>query len=274
MEVYALVGASGTGKSHRVAFVASEYNIDLIIDDGLLIKESNILGGVSAKSQGTRMGAIRTALFSDGDHARNAIDLINLIKPKRVLILGTSPEMAGRIAGRLRLPGPEKVITIEDIATEEEIRAALHMRNSFGKHIIPVPSAEVKKSLSGILADPVHVFLRLKNRPKPKKTVEKTIIRPSYFQYGKTSIADNVINDLARRILLDSGLPLKPGKALIEHNGEGVRINLTVQVRYGMNIPAICKEAQKVLHYQMEYFTGLNILSVDIIVHKIVVDER
>ena len=38
IKVYALIGKSGTGKSFRSKMVAEEYNIDLLIDDGLLIK--------------------------------------------------------------------------------------------------------------------------------------------------------------------------------------------------------------------------------------------
>ena len=37
IEVYAFVGPAGTGKSQRAINVAREYNIDLIIDDGLVI---------------------------------------------------------------------------------------------------------------------------------------------------------------------------------------------------------------------------------------------
>lgn len=39
MEVYALIGASGTGKSHNANAVLEQYHIDMIIDDGLLIKD-------------------------------------------------------------------------------------------------------------------------------------------------------------------------------------------------------------------------------------------
>ena len=35
MEVLALVGPSGTGKSHRALVVAHDYNVDAIIDDGI-----------------------------------------------------------------------------------------------------------------------------------------------------------------------------------------------------------------------------------------------
>ena len=35
IKVYALVGRSGTGKSHHSKLVAQKHHIDLIIDDGL-----------------------------------------------------------------------------------------------------------------------------------------------------------------------------------------------------------------------------------------------
>ncbi len=273
MEVYALVGPSGTGKSHRAAFVAGEYGIDFIIDDGLIIKGSNILGGVSAKSQRTMLGAVRTALFTDADHAQKAVELIRAMNPGKVLILGTSADMVKKIANRLGLPEPIKIITIEDIATEKDIEVARYMRQTYGKHIIPAPTAEVRKSFSGILLDPVHVLLRLKNRPKPQKAVEKTLVRPTYFLLGKISIADNVIDMLIKRTVQESGVPVKVGKALVKQGEGGVRINLTVQVKHGMNIPRLLRRVQELLKNRIEYLTGLHLLTIDIIVSKIDIGE-
>src|SRR5690554_1237243 len=45
VKVYALVGRSGTGKSFRSKLVAEKHNIDLIIDDGLLIRDERIIAG-------------------------------------------------------------------------------------------------------------------------------------------------------------------------------------------------------------------------------------
>ena len=50
MKVFAFVGPSGTGKSYRAQMVASERNINFIIDDGLLINENEVVAGVSANS--------------------------------------------------------------------------------------------------------------------------------------------------------------------------------------------------------------------------------
>lgn len=51
MEVYALVGPSGTGKSHRAMVVAYENGIDTVIDDGLLIRDGMKIAGKSAKEK-------------------------------------------------------------------------------------------------------------------------------------------------------------------------------------------------------------------------------
>jgi len=45
MQVYAFVGKTGTGKSYRAQMVASERNINYIIDDGLLIKDNQVIAG-------------------------------------------------------------------------------------------------------------------------------------------------------------------------------------------------------------------------------------
>ena len=44
LTVMALVGESGTGKSFKSKLLAQKYNIDAIIDDGLLIQNDKILG--------------------------------------------------------------------------------------------------------------------------------------------------------------------------------------------------------------------------------------
>ena len=47
IKVYAFVGPSGTGKSYRAQMVAGEYDIHYIIDDGLLIKDNEVIGNGS-----------------------------------------------------------------------------------------------------------------------------------------------------------------------------------------------------------------------------------
>lgn len=63
MVVYALIGKSGTGKSHRAQQVSRSFGIEYIIDDGLLIKGNRIIAGKSAKKEPTKIAAIRRAVF-------------------------------------------------------------------------------------------------------------------------------------------------------------------------------------------------------------------
>ena len=72
-KVYALVGRSGTGKSFRSKLVAEKYGIELIIDDGLLIRGDKIVAGKSAKKEKIFLKAIKTALFDEEIHRNEVI---------------------------------------------------------------------------------------------------------------------------------------------------------------------------------------------------------
>ena len=97
MRVVGFIGPSGTGKSYRALWVAKERDIDYIVDDGLLIYQSRIIAGKSAKKELTRVGSIKTALFYDENHRNSVIESIEKSKPEAVLILGTSDEMVDKI---------------------------------------------------------------------------------------------------------------------------------------------------------------------------------
>ena len=149
-KTFALVGKSGTGKSHRDKAVAEKYYIDLIIDDGLLIKNDRILAGFSAKQEENTISAVRTAVFYTAVHRTDVINAIQEENYPRILILGTSEKMVNKIALRLRLPKPVKYIHIEDIASEDEIALAQKVRYDEGKHIIPVSAIEITRRYPNI----------------------------------------------------------------------------------------------------------------------------
>ncbi|MDE6349596.1 MAG: hypothetical protein K2K67_01150, partial [Treponemataceae bacterium] len=145
IQVFAFVGPSGTGKSFRAKLVAQRYGIRAIIDDGLLIYDDEIISGHSAKLEQTYMGAVRIALFDGKEERDEAARAIRSLRLKKLLILGTSEKMAGKIATRLQLPPIQKFIHIEELATKEQMEQARRSRIIEGKHVIPVRSNEVKK---------------------------------------------------------------------------------------------------------------------------------
>ena len=104
VKVYALVGRSGTGKSYHSKLVAAKHHIDLIIDDGLLIRGDRILAGHSAKRDPNFISAVRTAVFDDDEHRDQVMNALLKEKYKKILIIGTSEKMIGKITARLGLP--------------------------------------------------------------------------------------------------------------------------------------------------------------------------
>ncbi|GEA15598.1 hypothetical protein E308F_18420 [Moorella sp. E308F] len=270
MEVVALIGPSGSGKSHRALAVARDYAAEAIIDDGLLIQGSRILAGVSAKEQPTRVGAIRTALFSDLDHAREVRERLAAIAPRRLLVISTSREMAERITSRLQLPPPSVWVDITEVATPKEIARAQQIRNQLGKHVIPAPTVEVKPRFNGPFIEPLKTFLRRRQAPPGKKKnlwVEQTTVRPTFNSLGHFYIAHNAVGQLAAYLVTAAGLA-NPRVQVESRNGNLV-LNLEVAAPYGVYWPPLLQTAQKRVKAMITNMTALEVEAVNITVRGI-----
>ena len=199
MYICALVGGSGTGKSYRAIRVAREHNIEYIIDDGLLIRGNGVVAGKSAKREKTRVGAVKTAVFSNDNHVFEVVEALKENKVERLLILGTSDGMVAKIAKRLGLHGIDETVYIEDISSEYEIQQALNIRRTQGKHVIPVPTLELKKDFSGYMLDPLNI-LRRKGLGEYETLGEKSVIRPTFSYLGRYTISDYTIYQLVEHV--------------------------------------------------------------------------
>ena len=195
IRVFAFVGPSGTGKSYRAQMVAGQNNISYIIDDGLLINENEVVAGESAKKAPTKIETVRHAVFIDEKDRKEMIKAIKKYKPESILILGTSDSMVEKIAQNLGLPKIEKTVYIQDVATEREMKTARHIRVTEGKHVIPVPTFEIKKEFSGYILDPLQIFKSNGSGKKPYIS-EKSIIRPTFSYLGNFTIADTVFRQI------------------------------------------------------------------------------
>jgi ABC-type dipeptide/oligopeptide/nickel transport system ATPase component len=184
-QTYALVGKSGTGKSFKARVVAQRYGIDLIIDDGLLIRGQKIIAGRSAKKEKAILGAIPIALFTKPDQIADVKRVLAAESYRRILVIGTSVRMIQRIANTLGLPPITRIIFIEEVSKRQEIDRALEVRAKQGKHIIPVPAVEIKRNYPHIFFESVKILLKGNPRRLAKKdlVVEKTVVRP---EYGRT----------------------------------------------------------------------------------------
>jgi len=266
IEVIALIGPSGTGKSHQAMGVAQEYSCDAIIDDGLLISGSRILAGKSAKREETKTAAVRRAIFSSAEHVLEVRDAFEKLRPKRVLVLGTSVAMIERIIERLGLEAPVKVISIKDFVSTEEIKQALWYRKQEGKHVIPAPSFEVKKTFSGYLVDPLRIFSRSRGQTA---IFERSVVRPTYSYFGHFYIADAVVMQIAQRICHEVRGVKRVLKVLVLPTGEGATLDVELVVSYGVKVFSVMAEVQRELKDKLEYLTGIYLEKIDISTKKI-----
>lgn len=270
----------GTGKSYRAQKIAYDNNIETIIDDGLLIKGSRVIEGVSAKTAKTKVQTVKAALFSTEKEQERIRNSIKKERVKSILILGTSDEMVKRIQENLRLPKIEKTIYIQDVSTKEEMEEAVRIRRTEGKHIVPVPTFEIKKDFSGILLDPFRILSRGRKKNKKNKKenagVERSVIRPAFSYFGKYTIKDKVFKDIIRLVCdrikgITEISTIRIDKA---QNSNDIEISMNMEIAYGYNISEMAEEMKIQSKKELEYMTSVNISMVNVKIVKIEVDEE
>lgn len=270
MRVYALVGTSGTGKSYKALGLASERKIHHIIDDGLFINANKVLAEVSAKQEATKLSAVRRALFDDDGHASTVKKAITSSNPESILVLGTSLEMVKRIIERLDLPPISEIISIENIATDREIRLARKYRKEQGKHVIPVPTFEIRKAFSGYFIDTLKSF-KVEARGRKLETIEKTVVRPTYSYMGKFYISDSVIKSIAVYSAASVEGIYKVLKVDVVSVSDGIHVNMDVSIKHGGNIILMLEEVQEFVARDIDVMTGIHVLAVNVAAKSIVV---
>lgn len=262
MKIYGLVGKSGTGKSFQAMSLCHQRNIEAVIDDGLFIYGTGIQAGISAKRETTKIGAVKTALFTKESHRLEVCEKIKEIHPTSILVLGTSENMIFRIIERLELPSLTELISIESVTTKSQRETAKKQRQELGKHVIPAPTFQVKRQFSGYFLDPKRIF-RGKNIGKSSFN-EKTVVRPTYSYLGDYSISDKVISEIINYI----GTQI-PGissviRTTIDNAQDGLNIRVLIYTIHGANMIYAAKTFQQNIAHEVEKMTAFNITSVDV----------
>ena len=278
MDVIALVGPSGTGKSHRALQVAREHDADTIIDDGILIKDGHIVAGESAKTEKSKIMAVRRAIFVLPGHADDVREAIQKIQPRRILVIGTSENMVQKIAKTLKLPSIQLIVRIEDIASRSEIATAQFHRLKEGKHIIPVPTIELKPHFSGFLVNPLQSIFK-QSSIRRRKLGEKSIVRPVFSYYGKLIIDDKVIQVIVEKIIKTREFVKSLKNITVKHvlkgdEDRGLKISCEVVLSYGNHIPTLIRQTQSHIRDAIEFTTGMIVHAVDISVRALYVEQR
>jgi uncharacterized alkaline shock family protein YloU len=274
IKVYALIGKSGTGKSFRAQLLTDKLGIDLMIDDGLLIRDQKIIAGRSAKREKSYLSAVKTALFNDRKHRNEVLGALERIQFKRVLILGTSERMAIKIAQVLGLPPITKIVRIEDIATADEINTAIHYRNTQGRHVIPVPSIEVKRTYPRIMADSLKILFRkgLGIR-RTGNVLEKTVVRPEYSRKGEISISKAALSQMILHCIDEYGDGIAIKRLIIAKDRDGYHIDLFLDVPFGVQLAGTIHELQRYIVDNVERYTGIIIDELNITIDTLQIPQ-
>jgi hypothetical protein len=271
IRVYALVGESGTGKSFRAKLVAQKYGIDMIIDDGLLIRGDTLLAGRSAKKEQLYMAAVKTALFHDKAHRDEVARALQRERFRKILVIGTSDRMVLKICERLQIPHPVKVIKIEDIASRDEIEKAVRSRKVEGKHVIPVPALEIRRNYPSIFYDSIRVFLKRNfgaappNRPR---IYEKSVVRPEYSKRGRVSISEAALSQMVIHCVNEHDDSLRVRRLAVRSDTQGYRLTIVLEVPFGTKLASNAHALQEYIIDNIERYTGILIEEVSIVIDR------
>lgn len=267
---YAFVGPAGTGKSQRAQLVASLFNADYIIDDGLVISKGSIVCGRSAKSERNQVSAIRRAIFQYEDHRNEVLNFFKNAAPCSVMVIATSLDMAGKIMTKLALPAPTRVIYIEEVATSDEIAKARRERFRKGQHVIPVSHVLVRKNFAGKLVGQLRVFWKSHDAHEG----EKTIVRPPFSFYGDVHIEPRAVKQIVCFVATHTTQVAKVAAVDIAAEGENEVLSIGIKIAVTLGDKSFIKLADLVkerIAASVRYFTGLDIRNIDIMISEVLI---
>ena len=181
--------------------------------------------------------------------------------------------MVEKIAANLGLPEISETTYITDVATQEEMETARKIRVTEGKHVIPVPTFEIKKDFSGYLLDPLQIF-KTKGKGNAPYVAEKSIIRPTFSYLGNFTISDTVFRQIIEYLVTKAPAIHKIQKIRVDNFGEGAKIYMEVTVVYGSNVIDDISKFKRESKKEIEKLTAMNIEEFEVVVKNIYVPEK
>jgi hypothetical protein len=242
----------------------------MIIDDGLLIRGDTLLAGRSAKKEQLYMAAVKTALFHDKSHRDEVARVLQRERFRKILVIGTSEKMVFKICERLQIPHPVKIIKIEDIASREEIEKAVRSRKIEGKHVIPVPALEIRRSYPSIFYDSIRVFLKRNfgAAPMRPRIYEKSVVRPEYSKRGRVSVSEAALSQMVIHCVDEYDDNLRVRRLAVHSDTQGYRLTIVLEVPFGTKLAANAHALQEYVIDNIERYTGILIEEVSIVIDR------
>jgi len=237
-KVFGLVGPSGTGKSYSSERIIRSLGVNLVIDDGLLIRNHEMVAGTSAKLEKHLLSATKRALFIDKTQRWEVQEKLAMNPEEPVLIIGTSDKMVQKICTYLNIKFPITWLDIKDYTSENE-RALAMLYRQRGFHAIPVIEVQFqhasKERFSLWLKKQVmqHRFLSTINRDLPllSTPAQKITIVTPLFGRGLLTIHPRTVKDFIENLISDVHYPFSLTRVLYDlQNPQILSLHLKVHL--------------------------------------------
>lgn len=257
MLVIALIDPQISKKSFQYQSLTDEYDIDVVIDSGLLIRGDRIIAGVSAKQAANPVAAIRRATFSNTIHAKAVRQGIETAAPERILVLAASRRMADKIARILCLPPVSEYINGSVVSVREETGIAVEQLNRYGKEILTSAEDAMPKRQARLLQS-IGMAIGKKKSRQGKRT-GRQIILPGSGELGKLVISEKVLQMI---ILVEAGKSdyvAKVAAVEISLKDEKISGEVVIDLKYGGRLPVVFADVRQKIEREVEFQTGLTI---------------
>ncbi|SFU97318.1 hypothetical protein [Alicyclobacillus macrosporangiidus] len=254
MQIYGLVGPSGTGKSHRAERVARQVGAQIIIDDGLLIHGGRVAAGFSAKFEPNRIAAVKRAIFTDEEHRRQVAERIRQLAPNTVLVLGTSTRMVETICRQLGLEGPITFIPIETVAELRHRDLAANLRR-LGMHAIPVTPAQLEIPRFQQFLRRLRYRLHTPRTPATGPT-PVTVVNAA-FSGGAIYIHPRVVRDVVIQLARQEGHPFSV-RTVRTRLEDQVTVHVHVRAMWQPDIPGAARRLLRDIRTYLEDNLGFS----------------
>ena len=183
--------------------------------------------------------------------------------------------MVNKIAIRLQIPQPEKIIYIQDIARIEDIEAAKRSRMIEGKHVIPVSSFEVKKNYPQIFHDRITLMLKRKskNRAEQVNPIEKSLVRPLYTKIEAVQISDEALKEFASKSIYEFNSEIIVNHIGIIHAEEtkSYVLEVAIDIPFDAQVSNRIESLKKFVIERIEKYAAVSIANINVVIDKIIV---
>lgn len=264
MLIYGLYGLSGTGKSTSSLFFAHDKKIPAIIDDGLLIYKGKRVAGSSAKFEKNYITAVKRAIFHNKHHRKEIAKALKHYKVRKLLIIGTSIRMLDKIADTLQLGSIDHYVDVTDIRSSSEIKMAMYVRKTEGKHVIPVPYIQIEQSFfKKVITKGKRLFSH-----RREYIGELTIVHPD-FTRGTIHISDKILDAIVEKeVSKVSGIKLCKHVTIQMYRTPTIQVHATLNFPPTRSIHEIGTEIQTRIINAFQHYLELDIDEVKVNLSK------